>query len=79
LLEQALVQSSLDAIPTVEAALAALRIEAGELPAEELDGYPFPGEVPPGACICPPALLARGGYQGGCPVHSLAPGPEASR
>jgi hypothetical protein len=22
------------------------------------------------ACICPPALLARGGFRGGCPVHN---------
>lgn len=23
----------------------------------------------PRVCICPPDLLARGGYKGGCPVH----------
>lgn len=23
------------------------------------------------ACICPPALLARGGLRGGCPVHAV--------
>lgn len=22
-------------------------------------------------CICPPDLLARGGFKGGCPVHAL--------
>jgi hypothetical protein len=23
-----------------------------------------------GECICPPDLLARGGFRGGCPVHA---------
>jgi hypothetical protein len=64
------VQSGIDAIPTVDAAIAALRIEAGELPADELDGYPFPGEVQQGACIRPPALLERGGFHSSCPAHA---------
>jgi hypothetical protein len=75
LLEQALdeVRGGIDALPTISAADAALRIEAGEMPASELDGYPFPGEDPPGHCICPPDLLERGGFRGGCLVHgSLA-------
>jgi hypothetical protein len=33
------VGSGLDAIPNLSAAMAQLRIEAGELPADELDGY----------------------------------------
>ena len=58
-----------DQIPTVAAALDALRIAYGELSPEEMDGYRFPGEESPGDCICPPDLLARGGFKGGCPVH----------
>jgi hypothetical protein len=76
LLEAALgeVIDGVDAIPTVEAAAAALRIACGELPAEELEGYPFPGEERTGpACICPPDLLARGGYRGNCPATHLYP------
>lgn len=23
-----------------------------------------------GECVCPPDLLARGGFKGGCPVHA---------
>jgi hypothetical protein len=53
----------------VDAALAALRIESGELPSDEMDGYPFPGEERHG-CTCPPELLERGGFRGGCPVHA---------
>lgn len=75
LLEQALgeVLSSIDAIPTVDAALAALRIEAGELPADELDGYPFPGEESDKDCTCPPDLRERGGFTSTCPAHGSAP------
>lgn len=79
LLERALyeVQNGDDAIGTVSAALAALQIAVGELPADELEGYPFPGEAPTVECICPPDLLARGGFRGGCLVHSaLAIVPE---
>jgi hypothetical protein len=38
-------------IPAVDAALAALRIESGELPSDEMDGYPFPGWRD-GRCYC---------------------------
>lgn len=71
LLEQALyeIRSGDDAIPTVDAALAALRVEAGELPPDEMDGYPFPGEERLG-CTCPDELLERGGFRGSCSVHS---------
>lgn len=58
----------------ISAAEAALKIDAGELPAEELEGYPFPGEasVLP-ECTCPPDLRARGGWSSTCPFpHSLA-------
>jgi hypothetical protein len=70
LLEQALeeVRDGVDAIPTVSAAMTALRIEAGELGADAMDGYPFPDDSRD--YICPPDLLKRGGFRGGCPEHS---------
>lgn len=74
LLEQALgeTRDGVDAIPTVSAALAALRIEAGELPAAEL------AELVTDAaeCVCPPDLLGRGGFRGCCPAeHASTPSP----
>jgi hypothetical protein len=70
LLEQALdeVRDDTDALATVDLALACLRVEAGDLPADEMDSYTFPGEE---VCICPADLLERGGFRGGCPVHAL--------
>jgi hypothetical protein len=64
------IRGGADAIPYLSAALAALRIEAAELPASEMDGFVFPGEPSTVACICPPDLVERGGFRGGCPVHS---------
>lgn len=76
LLEEALdmVRSgSEDPIPTISAADAAARVAAGELPWDEMEGYPFPGEPDPlddpARCICPPGLVERGGFKGGCLVH----------
>jgi hypothetical protein len=71
LLEQALQETrdGIDAIPTVDAALTALHVEAGELPTDEMDDYPFAGEETDD-CTCPPELRARGGFRGGCPVHN---------
>lgn len=68
LLEQAVsqIRDDEDAIPVVGAALAALRIEVGELPEDELEGYPFPGEPRPGICTCPPDLVRRDGYTSSC-------------
>lgn len=63
------VRDGIDAIPAVDLALACLRIEDGSLSADEVDGYTFPGEE---VCICPPDLLERGGFKGGCPIHSLS-------
>lgn len=67
LLKQALseVRDGIDAIPTVSAALTALRIEAGELPESEMAGEEA-------VCICPPDLLKRGGFRGTCPEHKQA-------
>lgn len=72
LLEQALSETrdGIDAIPTVDAALTALRIEAGEVSADVMDGYPFPGEdASDEGCACPADLAARGGWSSRCPVH----------
>lgn len=46
LLEQAAdeIDSGIDALITVSAAVACLKIDAGELPESEMDGYEFPGE-----------------------------------
>jgi hypothetical protein len=55
--------------PAVLAALTVLRAEAGELPPDEMDGFSFPGEERCN-CTCPPELLKRGGFGGGCPVHA---------
>ncbi|MFI6296773.1 hypothetical protein ACIBEJ_34650 [Nonomuraea sp. NPDC050790] len=75
LLEQALDESrsSIDAIPTVSAALAALRIECGELPSAAMDGYPFQdADGVDDLCTCPPDLAARGGFRSTCPAaHHL--------
>jgi hypothetical protein len=63
----------IDAIPTVSLLMAVLRAEVGELPADEaadLDASFRREEDPEAACTCPPELLERGGFQGGCPVHS---------
>jgi hypothetical protein len=67
LLEQALaeIRDGVDAIPTVSAALAALRIEVGELPASELADLVVANAV----CVCPPDLLSRGGFRGCCPAR----------
>jgi hypothetical protein len=68
LLRQALdeVLSDVDALASVGAAEAALRIQAGELPEGELEGFPFPGEEERPECTCPPALVARGGFRSSC-------------
>jgi hypothetical protein len=76
LLEKALgeVIDGLDAIGTVDLVLTVLRIEADEMPADEVEGYPWPGEEEDETgCICPPDILKRGGFRSGCPVHSLVP------
>jgi hypothetical protein len=75
LLEQALdeVRSGADAIPAVDAALTALRIEAGQVPEDEMDGYRFPGEDDDVQCTCPPDLAARGGFRSDCPAHGRWP------
>lgn len=54
-----------DALPTLSAAIAALRIEASELPADELDHL---YQAAP-ACTCPPDLVARGGFRFSCCAH----------
>lgn len=61
-------RSDRDPIPALSAAIAAARIEVGELPAGELDDYPFPGEDTGPDCICAPEQRARGGFKGDCPA-----------
>ncbi len=65
LLEQAIadIRDGGDALITVSAAEAALRIACGELPEDELSGWFDERE-----CICPPELVARGGFKGSCPA-----------
>lgn len=60
-----------EAIITASAALAALKIEAGELPEAELAGW-F-GDDDEQRCACPADLRARGGHRGSCPVHGAKP------
>lgn len=94
LLEQALAEiaGGEDPFAAVELALDALRVENSELPAFKLEGFPFPGEPQDSAenektdedeeiCVCPPDLMERGGYCGGCPVHglSIVAGERAAR
>lgn len=71
LLERALgeVRDGVDAIPTVDAVMQVLRIEAGEAAADTMDGYPFPGEDDLTPCTCPPDLVERGGWASTCPKH----------
>jgi hypothetical protein len=72
-LEQALSESrdGYDAIATVSLAVAMLRVAYGEMDGSELEGYPLPGEED-GSCTCPPELVLRGGFRGGCLVHATA-------
>lgn len=64
-----------EVLMAISAADAAMRVVMGDLEPEEMECYPFPGEPVPEnclpACICPPELVARGGFKGGCPRHSL--------
>ena len=71
LVEQALseVIDGIDAIGTLEGAIACLKAEAGELSPDDLADLERYFAVP--VCICPPDLLERGGHRGGCPVHSF--------
>lgn len=74
------VQDETDALETISAAVACLKIAYGELPPEELVNYPFPGEGHEGpVCTCPAGMLARGAYRGDCPanVGTGHPDPEA--
>jgi hypothetical protein len=59
---------------TLALALACLNVATGDLPPDEFEGYTFPGEVPAVECICPPELLARGGFKGDCPARGVAHG-----
>lgn len=67
LVEQSLCEWDTDVLPLLDAAMIALRIMQGEASEDELAGW-WDEDDPP-ACICPPDLVARGGFKGGCPVH----------
>jgi hypothetical protein len=67
-----------DALVAVDAARAALRAWAGEVPEAEfrdlLCALDQPGEPTEDAgdaipCTCPPGLAARGGWRSSCPAH----------
>ncbi|GAA0970051.1 hypothetical protein GCM10009555_018290 [Acrocarpospora macrocephala] len=81
LLEAALyaLRSEEDPLPLISAAETACRISVGELPAAEMDGYPFPGEDSGPECTCPTDLKARGGFTSSCRACSPAiPRPTTS-
>jgi hypothetical protein len=63
------VRGSIDAIADVTLALDCLRAEAGELPPDVLADLIADYEDDGPACTCPPELVERGGFKGGCPVH----------
>lgn len=46
------------------------RAWAGEATDDELDDLREYEERREPECICPPDLLERGGFRGGCPVHA---------
>jgi hypothetical protein len=79
-LERALseVRDGEDALPSVSLADACLRADQGVMGADELaDLTYFFYERPAPQCICPPDLIARGGFRGGCPA--CAPALASSR
>ncbi len=53
-----------DVFAAISLADLALRIGLGEKPQGE-----WPEEESEPVCICPPELVARGGFKGGCLVH----------
>ena len=53
-----------DVFSAIELAELAYRIANGERPEDD-----WPEDVQ-FECICPPELVARGGFKGGCPVHA---------
>lgn len=52
-----------DVFAAIGLAELSLRIEMGEASEDDWTGKNEPD------CICPPDLVARGGFKGGCPVH----------
>jgi hypothetical protein len=62
-----------DAISETQQALAALYLSVDERPTVVLDVADYAAtaieERPACICICPPGLVERGGYRGGCLVH----------
>jgi hypothetical protein len=58
-----------DPLPSMSLAEECLRAEDGALNADELEMLTEHFNPPEPVCICPPDLLARGGFRGGCPAH----------
>lgn len=60
-----------DAISETQQALAALYLSVGERPTVVLDvaDYETTATERRPDCICPPGLVERGGFRGGCLVH----------
>ena len=70
------VMDGIDAIPAASLLIAVLRAEVGELPADDttdLDATFRLEEGDESSCICPPGLVERGGFRGGCRVHAGLP------
>jgi hypothetical protein len=69
LLERALdeLRDGDDAIPTISAAEACLRIQDGQLDAAELSPSWY-GEYDGPQCTCPPEMTAAGGFSSSCPA-----------
>lgn len=65
-------QELLDGEPSdidVATAIIYLQADLGDLPADELADLVESLSEPGPECICPPELLSRGGFKGGCRVH----------
>jgi hypothetical protein len=71
-LERALdeLRSDEDAGAAVSLAAAYLRALYGESDDDELADLRYYERDREPECICPPALVSRGGFKSGCPVHA---------
>jgi hypothetical protein len=66
-------ETSDEAISETQKALMAFYLSVDERPESVLLGtaeYETAAHEPPPECICPPDLVERGGFKGGCPVHA---------
>lgn len=70
LLQEALDEVDRDVIPEVTEALTCLYLAEDERPGMVILNAAEYEREPEGECICPPDLLARGGFKGRCPIHA---------